>query len=171
MNILFRTLLASSVYYASSWASYGDRQGTYQACLTECGSSLCTSHSTWRPPSTSLRLTGWTCLDNCKYTCMHLITGRAIQQREQIHQYYGKWPFWRFSGMQEPASVAFSLLNLACHARGAQRIRSTLPEDHPMRRYYLTFAIFNINAWVWSAVFHTRGWNPWQIHRITWLTT
>ena len=59
--------------------------------------------------------------------------------------------------MQEPASVAFSLLNLAFHARGAQRVRHAVPEDHPMRWYYLAFAIFNINAWIWSAAFHTRG--------------
>jgi len=58
--------------------------------------------------------------------------------------------------MQEPASVAFSLLNLMAHVRGARHIRQRVPDNHPMKAYYIRFALFSINAWIWSAVFHTR---------------
>lgn len=58
--------------------------------------------------------------------------------------------------MQEPASVLFSLLNLWYHVKGASRIRRYVPDGHPMKRYYLTWAAVSVNAWVWSSVFHTR---------------
>ncbi|GLB40149.1 putative per1-like protein [Lyophyllum shimeji] len=58
--------------------------------------------------------------------------------------------------MQEPASVAFSLLNLWAHAQGALKVRKRIPKTHPMRSYYLIWSLASINAWIWSAVFHTR---------------
>ncbi|KAF8626350.1 hypothetical protein AX15_005007 [Amanita polypyramis BW_CC] len=79
-----------------------------------------------------------------------------IQKGAPVQQFFGKWPFWRFSGMQEPASVVFSLFNLWAHANGAHRIRKALPDFHPMKRYYLTWTLANMNTWIWSAVFHTR---------------
>lgn len=33
-------------------------------------------------------------------------------------QFFGKWPFLRLLGMQEPASVLFSLLNFFAHFWG-----------------------------------------------------
>jgi len=58
--------------------------------------------------------------------------------------------------MQEPASVAFSLLNLWFYARGARELRQRIPDDHPMKAYYFTWAVVSMNAWVWSSLFHTR---------------
>ncbi len=95
---------------------------------------------------------------------MHHITTRAIQHAWPVEQYYGKWPFWRFAGMQEPASVLFSIFNFAAHAYGARKIQERVSRDHPMKSYYLMFAFVSMNAWVWSSVFHTRG-------RITLLST
>ena len=80
-----------------------------------------------------------------------------MQSGRRIQQYHGKWPFWRLAGMQEPASVAFSLLNLWAHAQGASKIRKKVPESHPMRSYYIVWSIISINAWIWSSIFHTRG--------------
>ena len=96
-------------------------------------------------------------MDDCKYRCMHMITDAAIQHNAPVEQYYGKWPFWRFAGMQEPASVLFSVLNFVAHFYGARKIQSRVPNNHPMKKYYLTFALASMNAWVWSSVFHTRG--------------
>ncbi|EKM56076.1 uncharacterized protein PHACADRAFT_257133 [Phanerochaete carnosa HHB-10118-sp] len=87
---------------------------------------------------------------------MHDITDAAIVSGDKIHQYHGKWPFWRFAGMQEPASVAFSLLNMLFHAQAAMKIKRRIPLGHPMRQYYLVFAAVSLNAWIWSSVFHTR---------------
>ncbi|PAV23399.1 Per1 [Pyrrhoderma noxium] len=64
------------------------------------------------------------------------MTDRALllPRPEPVLQYYGKWPFWRFMGMQEPSSVVFSMGNL----------------------FMLLWSVVSMNAWVWSAVFHTR---------------
>ncbi len=32
-----------------------------------------------------------------------------------------------------------------------------VPQNHPMRFYYLVWSLASINAWTWSSVFHTRG--------------
>lgn len=157
LRIRSLTLALSLLYFSSTWASSGDQAYEYRTCVSRCNSELCLFTSTWQP-SLALRLTGWTCIDDCKYSCMHLITAEKIKHGNEIHQYHGKWPFWRWAGMQEPASVAFSLFNLFFHVKGARRIQRVLPVDHPMRWYYVASAIVSINAWIWSAVFHTRGW-------------
>lgn len=88
-----------------------------------------------------------------------MLTDKSISLGHDIQQYYGKWPFWRFLGMQEPASVAFSLWNMWFHLQGARQIHRKISPSHPFRGYYLTWAYVSINAWIWSAVFHTRGDN------------
>ncbi|KAG6331228.1 hypothetical protein ID866_7858 [Astraeus odoratus] len=69
-----------------------------------------------------------------------MLTDSAVQSGKDIQQYYGKWPFWRFLGMQEPASVLFSLWNMWYHVQGARQIRRSVPVTHPMRSYYLMWA-------------------------------
>ena len=145
-------LLLASFAFASS----GDRAQEYQSCVARCQSQACL-HEPQTALPLPLRLTGWTCLDNCKYECMHAITTAAIQAGARVHQYHGKWPFWRFAGMQEPASVAFSLLNLVFHVKGYSQIQRRIPDSHPMKWYYKIFAFVSMNAWIWSSVFHTRG--------------
>ncbi|KIP07488.1 hypothetical protein PHLGIDRAFT_415639 [Phlebiopsis gigantea 11061_1 CR5-6] len=147
-------LYAAITCLPSCYASSGDRSHIYQDCVSRCHTQSCAAGPADLP--IALRLTRWTCTDDCKYQCMHLITDAAIDTGERIHQYHGKWPFWRFAGMQEPASVAFSLLNLLFHVRGAQRVRQRIPIEHPMRWYYLAFSAVSVNAWIWSSVFHTR---------------
>ncbi|KAG1846113.1 Per1-like protein [Suillus tomentosus] len=73
---------------------------------------------------------------------MHMLTGIAIRESSKIHQYHGKWLFWWLFGMQEPASVAFSLWNMYYHIQGWRQLRSKIP--------------MSVNAWFWFAVFHTR---------------
>ncbi|KAI6140430.1 Per1-like protein [Pisolithus tinctorius] len=133
-------------------ASSGDRSSDFQNCLSKCVGRC----HPWTVLSLDLRLTRWTCTDDCKYTCMHMLTDNAVRDGKPIQQYYGKWPFWRFLGMQEPASVAFSLWNMWFHLQGARQISRRIPAAHPMKPYYLTWAYVSINAWIWSAVFHTR---------------
>ncbi|KAF8191602.1 Per1-like protein [Mycena galopus ATCC 62051] len=140
---------------STAWASSGDRDPEFENCLARCGSAQCDPSQRVSLPI-PLRVTGWTCEDNCKYNCMHAITSRNIRLGDPVHQYYGKWPFWRLAGMQEPASVAFSLLNFWAHAHGLARVRRELPDSHPMKSYYIVWSFTGLNAWIWSAVFHTR---------------
>ncbi|KAF9533643.1 Per1-like protein [Crepidotus variabilis] len=137
------------------FASAGDRAQGFIHCVDLCKAQNCGADSTYALPLV-LRLTRWTCPDDCKYTCMHEVTDKDLFAGRAVEQYYGKWPFWRFLGMQEPASVAFSVLNLLAHWRGSNKLRASLPEDHPMKTYYMRWAWVSINAWVWSSVFHTR---------------
>lgn len=149
-------LLVISAILGTSRASSGDRSPDFEKCITLCQMDKCGPSQPTNLPLT-LRLARWTCADNCKYTCMHDITHRDVQKGDKVQQYYGKWPFWRLAGMQEPASVAFSLLNLWSHVRGALKVRDTISKNHPMKSYYLIWSLVSVNAWFWSSIFHTRG--------------
>lgn len=133
-------------------ASSGDRSPEFINCV-----SICTDAGCPHPFFLSLRLTRWTCLDDCRYHCTHQVTDLAIQSGSRVQQFFGKWPFWRFAGAQEPASVVFSLLNFWAHAHGARQMRRYIPDSHPMKQYFISSAFVSMNAWIWSAVFHTRG--------------
>jgi hypothetical protein len=60
--------------------------------------------------------------------------------------------------MQEPLSVLFSLLNLAAHARwvGRTPVVTGGPREAWLSRLYELLPWVGINAWLWSAVFHSR---------------
>ncbi|KAG1799248.1 Per1-like-domain-containing protein [Suillus plorans] len=139
MLLAYRWVLATLPFLVFVVASSGDRLSNFQNCVSACYGDYCHPQTTL---SLGLRLTCWTCTDDCKYQYMHMLTGIAI--------------FWRFFGMQEPASVAFSLWNMYYHIQGWCQLRSKIPSDHPMRSYYLTCTIVSVNAWLWFAVFHTR---------------
>lgn len=144
-------------------ASSGDRSDAFRRCVDKCVTQSCTAtvHDAAQQPQDhlpfALRLMRWSCADNCKYTCMHMLTDFALESGVRMEQYYGKWPFWRFAGMQEPASVVFSFANLLLHVLGLDWVRRGVHPAHPMKPFYLTWAYLSINAWVWSAVFHMRG--------------
>lgn len=142
------------LFAVKAYASSGDRADDYQYCLAKETESRCSKRQHF--PLT-VRLTRWTCEDDVKYRCMHHIVDKAIDQGEPVQQYYGKWPFWRLWGIQEPASVLFSVLNLWAHWRGGKGLRRRISKEHPMRPYYIGFTVISLNMWVWSAVFHTRG--------------
>jgi len=143
-------LTLATIVYASS----GDRDPSFQSCLSQRVLDQCRAPS---PSPLALRLTRRTCEDECKYQCSHIMTDNAILEGRRPEQFYGKWAFWRFLGMQEPASVLFSLMNLWAHVRGGRNIRRRIRKGHPMRRYYLGFTAASLNLWIWSSVFHTRG--------------
>ncbi|KAI8987980.1 Per1-like protein [Mycotypha africana] len=133
-------------------ASYGDQQYVYRHCVADCASRTDISELPFY-----LRLLRWNVQQNCGYHCMHQITQRAIQENTNIYQYHGKWPFYRLYGIQEPASVLFSILNGLMHLRYFQIIRRQVNELYqPLKTYYLITSIIGMNAWLWSTVFHTR---------------
>ncbi|ORX89107.1 Per1-like protein [Basidiobolus meristosporus CBS 931.73] len=132
---------------------YGDTEPEFLACLDRCNGTTCAANPTL---PLSLRLTFWSCESNCKYTCMREITQRTREAGQPVVQYYGKWPFVRFLGMQEPASVAFSILNGWAHWRHWKVIKSEVPEGYFLKRFYYMFVVVGVNTWLWSAVFHTR---------------
>lgn len=145
MNFIFLIALV--------FCSTGDRMPLFAGCLARCSAECENSR-----PSLSifLRLTLWTCTDDCKYNCMHFVTNMAMKENTKIHQFYGKWPFWRFLGMQEPASVLFSVLNGVNHYRGAVSYFKKIGSRYPLRPLIMLYAFASVNTWVWSTVFHAR---------------
>lgn len=76
-----------------------------------------------------------------------------------VYQFHGKWPFYRFMGMQEPFSVVFSLFNYLAHAWGMQQLRDKVPASYALRKYYLWFGYVGLASWTFSMIFHTRDFN------------
>ncbi|EDO42161.1 predicted protein [Nematostella vectensis] len=136
-------------------SSWGDKMYRFQDCLTEC-SALCYKKGYPKDLPLTLRVFGWACGDECKYQCMHEVTEYDVQHSRPIKQFYGKWPFVRLFGIQEPASAIFSLLNGVGHLIGWRRYRNSVPPHHKMYNLWRSYMLVNINAWLWSTVFHSR---------------
>ncbi|KAI0035028.1 Per1-like protein [Vararia minispora EC-137] len=147
-----RSLLCATALATVAVASSGDRAPDFQKCVNKCQRMTCSTYN----PTLALRLTRWSCTDDCRYMCMHTLTDYALESGQGVQQYYGKWPFYRFAGMQEPASVVFSLTNLLLHVWGLDEVRREVPTGHPMKQFYVRWAYISCNAWLWSSVFHTR---------------
>lgn len=162
-------------------ASSGDQAAPFRACWERCHaaatcppldgalsslpcSPLCGNSG---PPALSLTLMQWTCAADCQYQCMWAMESAKVadagsRSAAAVEKYHGKWPFVRVYGMQEPASVAFSLLNLLsnlhCAMAALRRRRLSAATGPPPARLWGWVAHFALscNAWVWSAVFHCR---------------
>jgi hypothetical protein len=129
-------------------ASSGDQSSIFQNCVRKCVNSECAE-----PPKMPLilHLTLWDCPQNCRYDCMHSITDAAILNFDRIHQYNGKWPFYRVWGMQEPASVLFSVLNGLGHFYGLATYKNRIGARFALRDLYVLHGYIAINSWIWSA--------------------
>ena len=121
-------------------------------------STVCCGASNWL--ALHLRLLLWTCASECDQTCQHVITIQRLSRDppmlNPIVQFHGKWPFYRFLGMQEPFSVLFSFLNYLAHQNGMAKVRECIPASYSLRPYYLGFGYFGLVSWVFSMLFHAR---------------
>ena len=157
----WRVLWCVLVLAAAGEASLGDRLVPYRECVGNCSADSCgnaTSLAEWRrSQATSQWLLGWSCEEECGHTCMWrtLAFLRGINFTV-IPQFYGKWPFRRLWGIQEPASVLFSLTNLAAFLVFLARLRSQLPSDAPLLRLWTRYAHLGIFTWLSSSLYHTR---------------
>jgi hypothetical protein len=102
------------------------------------------------------RLLLWTCPSECDYACQHIVTEQRVVKNEPVVQFHGKWPFYRFLGMQEPFSVLFSLFNFLAHQQGLAKIQESIPASYPLRKYYEWLAYVGMASWTFSMIFHTR---------------
>lgn len=136
-------------------ASVGDRSPEFRDCVTNCIRHTCRQKN-YVPPWFH-RLLLWDCPQECDYRCQQIITFARMNQGQDIVQFHGKWPFLRFFGIQELASVVFSMANFIPHYKGWQMLKK-LNQRKPstLIPYYIGFAFVGMNSWVWSSVFHTR---------------
>lgn len=137
-------------------ASRGDELEQFRRCNEELGRTRCAPDGIEYadgPLPAHLRALQWTCKSDVDYACQQAITAYLVQHDLPIEQFHGKWPFVRVLGIQEPASVVFSIWNGMVHYYGLRLIRKI---SHPMKPYYLLFSFVGMNAWIWSTVFHIR---------------
>ena len=144
---------------ASSRASIGDRSRVHRECVVHCYQRQClppNHQEFYQNQPWSQWLLQWSCPEECEYSCMW-DTVEIIG----IRQFYGKWPFLRLWGVQEPASALFSVFNLVGSLLGLLKFWRTVHPSTPMYRTWIGYGVLSINTWVWSTAFHTRD---------TWLT-
>nr|SVE94265.1 EOG090X0702 [Simocephalus serrulatus] len=136
--------------------STGDRSQMFYNCLQSCLAENCSVSSPAFHPPLYLKLLQWSCNDECKYMCMWPTVNWFVEAGIGVQQFYGKWPFVRVLGIQEPAATLFSILNLTCHIVMIRKFRR---EVNPKAPFYLLthlFCFICCHAWFWSTVFHIR---------------
>jgi hypothetical protein len=186
-------LLALVPFVSLVLASEGDQRPGYRACVQSCEQTGCVDgvcynscnfpvnvdlegnilpkkainspHEKFLEEPLYLRWKKWDCISECRYQCMV----REELSREKVPEapvkYHGKWPFVRIFSLQEPASVAFSVLNLLVHFQGFSSFLVLIYYKLPSRikgPYYeyvglwTIFGLLSMNSWIWSTVFHSR---------------
>jgi len=156
----FVQVLLICIFIHSTTQSAGDNSPFYQKCLEKCNILNCTDDGlnflNNNKQSLILKITQWSCDDECRYDCMWQTVIAFHKRKWRVPQFHGKWPFIRILGLQEPASVAFSLLNLYLHIRMIRKFRKQVRPDSPLYFMWHFFCMVCINAWFWSSVFHAR---------------
>ncbi|KAI9737008.1 MAG: hypothetical protein M1834_000597 [Cirrosporium novae-zelandiae] len=153
--------IATCLCIGFAQASLGDRLPEFRQCVQVCKEENCRKGSSGIPLHRRLLL--WDCPSECDYICQHVVTDHRLARdppyMDPIVQFHGKWPFYRFMGMQEPFSVLFSLLNFMAHQHGLYKVREQIPASYPLRKYYVAFAYFGLVTWIFSMAFHTRDFD------------
>jgi hypothetical protein len=92
-SLVLLSILLALLMPTITLASQGDRSPEYAKCVDSCKLDSCfvgpewddgTAHATRLP--LMLRLTGWTCVDDCKYHCTHRLTNEAYDRVIKIRQ-------------------------------------------------------------------------------------
>ena len=137
-------------------ASFGDTDHYFEVCLKLChNKTKCSLAKKFEKKlSTYLKLFGRSCFDECKYECMWPTVYFYIDVWKFIHKFYGKWPFTRIFGIQEPLSTLTSIGNLLVHAYLINKMRKRTKKTTPFINIWYIFGFISINAWFWSTVFH-----------------
>ncbi|XP_023296507.2 post-GPI attachment to proteins factor 3 [Lucilia cuprina] len=152
------------LYISYTLASNGDRTGFFNHCRQNCERQNCSADGIdiqeqaikYYQQTVFDRLLQWSCVDECQYGCMWRTVEAFRDRGWPIPQFYGKWPFVRFLGLQEPASVLFSIFNIIAHLRNLRKFRKNVRPDSPCYKLWHVFTAVSLNAWIWSVVFHAR---------------
>ena len=156
-------MLVLSCLVSTTASSWGDQSSYYQMCVQHCTRETCSKEpalTVWsEAKSGPERLLGLTCREDCRYDCMWETVQEMKIRHGEVPQFHGKWPFIRYWGLQEPASVLFSVLNLLSNLSMLVWFRGTVPNNSPMYNAWIFYSLTAINAWFWSTIFHARDTN------------
>ncbi|XP_011505967.1 PREDICTED: post-GPI attachment to proteins factor 3 [Ceratosolen solmsi marchali] len=151
---IFITLL---IYSKITNASVGDRSQFYSNCIDKCRDIKCENDVDYKENlPLDLRLLHWTCRENCSYFCMWKTVDFFSSRGLSVPQFHGKWPFVRIFGLQEPASVLFSILNFYAHVTYYLKFKKVIRSTSPMFFIWTWFTVICLHGWFWSTVFHAR---------------
>lgn len=178
MRITTITIVGILLSLSSTYASVGDNLPEFKHCCSACHSLVCGGS-----PQNSLgrveytvdqfvnnyqvhfpfkQLFLWDCDSDCDYKCQQIITNERIDHGSPIVKFYGKWPFLRFFGITELASVVFSLLNFYVNYKNFKLIQEyhdenvNFPLIQSMSRQYMYLLVISMMGWVFSTIFHIR---------------
>ncbi|KAK3592986.1 hypothetical protein CHS0354_023211 [Potamilus streckersoni] len=134
--------------------SKGDQSFVFFNCNRTCLRENCHMGSKFTDRS-SLQLVKWNCQEECYYQCMWTAVEAFQKDGTPIPQFFGKWPFIRLFGIQEPASTCFSILNGLSHLM-IFRYRSFVRSTTPLYYVWHGLALLAGHAWFWSTIFHSK---------------
>ncbi|XP_005104826.1 post-GPI attachment to proteins factor 3 [Aplysia californica] len=155
MCIIF-TLIVFTTFVDFSLASNGDRSYIFGKCVQGCSGANCSNLTEFVLSQPAyMKFLQWSCQDECKYQCMWTTVDAYQRDRSEVPQFYGKWPFVRYAGVQEPASMIFSLMNALSHL-AIFYYRAKVPSSASMYRVWHLMALIGIVTWLCASVFHTR---------------
>lgn len=169
--ILKITFIALILKLDAIQASLGDDSIIFNECMQKCWFNNCTALSAYdesgvqvRPREIPfennqpyyLKLLGWDCSSECQYACMWHTVNVFEKVYNHVPQFYGKWPFVRVLGIQEPVSALASILNLLANLHMIKKMNRRMSPKSSFRFLWNAFGWVCINTWVWSTIFHTR---------------
>lgn len=150
-------LVSMATYVVMTTASAGEGSWLFHRCMWDCNEQACRDDTVFQSIQPwYMRWLQWTCRDECDYHCMWHTVEAMLQNNKRVPQFHGKWPFIHFYGIQEPASVLFSILNGLPHIYMILKFRKTVSSNSPMYIIWHLYAMVGVNTWFWSAVFHAR---------------
>ncbi|KAJ1395806.1 Per1-like [Sesbania bispinosa] len=179
--IAFFLVLSSSAVVLN--ASAGDADPHYRSCVRQCNETGCVGkrcfqncnfssdkvpidHPWGKLEALYVQWKKLDCQSDCRYYCMIDREKERELLNESPVKYHGKWPFKRIYGIQEPASVAFSALNLVMHYHGWVSFFNLLYKKLPLKvgkkacyeyaGLWHVYGFLSLNSWFWSAIFHSR---------------
>jgi hypothetical protein len=169
LGVLMVLIICLSLLLSVVHGSIGDRDPLFHQCLDGCAcpqTPTTTDHTASNQPITSpinayWFYPEWDCQDECVYTCVREVSAVRVRQGHPVFKYYGHWPFVRYGGFDQAASVAFSLLNCVPNTfflvRHVARMLSGGGQKLSLLEVFLTIQSASaILAWVISAIFHSR---------------
>lgn len=139
-------IILIQIHIPLSTASIGDQSSEFIQCKSSCVRQC---HD---DDSFNLNPFIWSCRSECKYTCMWT----TIALLNRVVQFYGKWPFIRLLGIQEPASTLASVINFLVNLHMLRRFAKEQYKRNPLKYLWFGYSAVCLNAWFWSTIFHTR---------------
>lgn len=181
-KIVYQLILILIYSISSIQCSAGDQLPYYVDCLQYCFYYNCSSSTSLdefnSKQSNLLLMIGWNCEEECNYNCQWSTIDYLLNEKNitRLPQFYGKWTFKRYFGLQEPASAICSFLNLIIYFISFYWYCINVIElvftksNHSKFKikelFRLCFdkdfflnglnAIAAFNAWFWSTIFHCK---------------